>query len=177
MEFPKSDYVKFEHELVGNELQINAELTTDEILELEERVFITHQDIKHQIPIYVRVSEASIEILENADGLSFIITEPYDWTYAKITATNKYTLEENSISLTPKGNSVLKIYESGQYWIEANIKANGNTFDVYDVVMVEPDSVSEQSIVSDLIISERVLIILTVIFGIVLIVGLKIKNR
>ena len=177
VEFPKSDYVKFEHDLVGNELQINAELMTDEILELEERVFITHHDIKHQIPIYVRVSEASIEILENAGGLSFIITEPYDWTYAKITATNKYTLEENSISLTPKGNSVLKIYESGQYWIEANIKANGNTFDVYDVVMVEPDSVSEQSIVSDLIISERVLIILTVIFGIVLIVGLKIKNR
>ena len=71
----------------------------------------------------------------------------------------------------------MKIYESGQYWIEANIKADGNTFDVYDVVMVDPDSVSEKSIVSDLIISERVLIILTVIFGIVLIVGLKIKNR
>ena len=177
LKFPKSEYVKFEHELVDNELQINAELTTDEILELEERVFITHKDVKHQIPIYVRVSEASIEILENTDGLSFIITEPYDWTYAKITATNKYTLEENSISLTPKGNSVLKIYESGQYWIEANIKADGKTFDVYDTVMVESDSVSEEPFVSDAIISERALIILAVIFGIVLIVGLKIKNR
>ena len=177
VEFPKSDYVKFEHELVGNELQINAELTTDEILELEERVFITHKDVKHQIPIYVRISEASIEILQSTDGLSFRITEPYDWTYAKITAANKYTPEENSISITPKEDSVLKIYESGQYWIEANIKADGKTFDVYDVVMVESDSVSEQSLVSDVIVSERALIILAVIFGIVLIVGLKIKNR
>ena len=177
MKFPKSEYVKFEHELVDNELQINAELTTDEILELEERVFITHKDVKYQIPIYVRVSEASIEILENTDGLSFRIIEPYDWTYAKITATNKYTSEENSISITPKEDSVLKIYESGQYWIEANIKADGQTFDVYDTVMVESDSVSEEPLVSDAIISERALIILAVIFGIVLIVGLKIKNR
>ena len=71
----------------------------------------------------------------------------------------------------------MKIYESGPYWIEANIKTDENTFGAYDVVVVKPDSVSEQSFVSDLIISERVLIILAVIFGIVLIIGLKSKNR
>ena len=136
-----------------------------------------HQNVKYQIPIYVRVSEASMEILESSDGLSFNIIEPQDWTYAKITAINKDTLEENSISFTPKKDSVLKIYKSGPYWIEANIKADENTFDVYDVVMVEPDSVSEQPLISDVIISERILIILGIIFGIVLIVGLKIKNR
>ena len=118
-----------------------------------------------------------MEILESSDGLSFSIIEPQDWTYAKITATNKDTLRENSISVTPKKDSVLKIYKSGPYWIEANIKTDENSFDVYDVVMVEPDSVSEQSLVSDVIISERILIILAVIFGIVLIVGLKLKNR
>ena len=177
VKFPQSKNIQFEHKLVDNELQITANLIMDEVINLEERVIVTHKGIKHQIPIYVRVSDASMEILENSDGLSFSIIEPQDWTYAKITATNKYTLEENSISLTPKENSVLKIYESGQYWIEANIKADGKTLDVYDVVMVEPDSVSERSLVSDVIISERVLIILAVIFGIVLIVGLKIKNR
>ena len=177
IELPKSEHVKFMHEVVGNELQINAKLTTDEVLELEERIFVTYNDVKHQIPIYVRVSEASMEILESSDGLSFSIIEPQDWTYAKITATNKDTLKENSISVTPKKDSVLKIYKSGPYWIEANIKTDENSFDVYDVVMVEPDSVSEQSLVSDVIISERILIILAVIFGIVLIVGLKLKNR
>ena len=176
VEFPKSEYVKFEYELVGNELQINVELTTDEILELEERVFVTYKDVKHQIPIYMRVSEASMEILESSGGLAFRITEPSDWTYAKITATSKDTLEENSVSITPKKDSVLKIYESGSHWIEANVKTDENTFDVYDVVMVESDSVSEKSFVSDGMVSERILVILAVIFGIVLIVGLKIKN-
>ena len=177
VKFPQSKNIQFDHKLVDNELQITANLIMDEVINLEERVIVTHKGIKHQIPIYVRVSDASMEILENSDGLSFSIIEPQDWTYAKITATNKYTLEENSISLTPKENSVLKIYESGQYWIEANIKADGQTFDVYDTVMVESDSVSEEPLVSDVIISERALIILAVIFGIVLIVGLKIKNR
>ena len=177
IELPKSEHVKFMHEVVGNELQINVELTTDEVLELEERVFVTYKDVKHQIPIYVRVSEASMEILESSDGLAFRITEPHNWTYAKITATNKDTLEENSISITPKKDSVLKIYKSGPHWIEANVKTDENTFDIYDVVMVEADSVSEQSFVSDGMVSERILIILAVIFGIVLIVGLKMKNR
>jgi len=177
IELPKSEHVKFMHEVVGNELQINAKLTTDEVLELEERIFVTYNDVKHQIPIYVRVSEASMEILESSDGLEFRITEPHNWTYAKITATNKDTLEENSISVTPKKDSVLKIYKSGPHWIEANVKTDENTFDIYDVVMVEADSVSEQSFVSDGMVSERILIILAVIFGIVLIVGLKMKNR
>ncbi len=71
----------------------------------------------------------------------------------------------------------MKIYESGSYWIEANIKSGEDTFDIYDTVMVESDSVSEQSFVSDIIVSDRVLIILAVIFGIVLAVGLKVKSR
>ena len=71
----------------------------------------------------------------------------------------------------------MKIYKSGSHWIEANVKTDENTFDIYDVVMVEADSVSEQSFVSDGMVSERILIILAVIFGIILIVGLKMKNR
>ena len=125
----------------------------------------------------MRISDASMKILQSSDGLSFSITEPSNWTYAKITATNKDSQEENSISLTPKKDSILKIYESGSYWIEANIKSDEDTFDIYDTVMVESDSVSEQSFVSDMIVSERVIIVLAVIFGIVLAVGLKVKSR
>ena len=97
VKFPQSKNIQFDHKLVDNELQITANLIMDEVINLEERVIVTHKGIKHQIPIYVRVSDASMEILENSDGLSFSIIEPQDWTYAKITATNKYTLEENSI--------------------------------------------------------------------------------
>ena len=177
VKFPDSENVKFNHKLIDNELQITANLITNEVVDLEERLFVMHKGIKHQIPVQVRISDASMKILQSSDGLSFSITEPSNWTYAKITATNKDSQEENSISLTPKKDSILKIYESGSYWIEANIKSGEDTFDIYDTVMVESDSVSEQSFVSDIIVSDRVLIILAVIFGIVLAVGLKIKSR
>ena len=80
IEFPKSEYVKFEHELVDNDLQITAMLTTSQIMQLEERAFITYDDIRHQIPIHVRISDTSMDIFENDDGLSFDIIEPSDWT-------------------------------------------------------------------------------------------------
>ena len=177
IEFPKSEYVKFEHELVDNDLQITAMLTTSQIMQLEERAFITYDDIRHQIPIHVRISDTSMDIFENDDGLSFDIIEPSDWTYAKITATNKDTLEESSISITPKKHSVLKIYEVGEYWIEANIKSGKNTFDVFDSIIISSEALNEKPVISDTIISERPIIILVIIFGIVTIVGLKIKNR
>ena len=177
IEFPKSEYVKFEHELVDNDLQITAMLTTSQIMQLEERAFITYDDIRHQIPIHVRISDTSMDIFENDDGLSFDIIEPSDWTYAKITATNKDTLEESSISITPKKHSVLKIYEVGEYWIEANIKSGKNTFDVFDSITISSEVLNEKPVISDTIISERPIIILVIIFGIVTIVGLKIKNR
>ena len=177
IEFPKSEYVKFEYELIDNDLQITAVLTTSQIMQLEERAFITYDDIRHQIPIHVRISDASMDIFENPDGLSFGIIEPPDWTYAKITATNKDTLEESSISITPKKHSVLKIYEVGEYWIEANIKSGKNTFDVFDNITINSETLNEKPVISGMIISERPIIILVIIFGIVTIVGLKIKNR
>ena len=152
-------------------------LTTSQIMQLEERAFITYDDIRHQIPIHIRISDTSMDIFENDDGLSFGIIEPSDWTYAKITATNKDTLEESSISITPKKHSVLKIYEVGEYWIEANIKSGKNTFDVFDSITISSEVLNEKPVISDTIISERPIIILVIIFGIVTIVGLKIKNR
>ena len=177
IDLPESQHVKFDHKLFGEQLQITANILRNDVIELEERVFVIHDDVKHQIPIHVRVSNASIDILETRDGLSFAIKEPSNWTYAKINIVHSKTLEENSVSLTPKKQSYMKIYESGEYWIEANIKTNEDSFDAYSIIKIGSDSLSEKSFASDIIISERPLIILAVIFGIVLIVGFKIKNR
>ena len=118
-----------------------------------------------------------MHILKDSNGLTFQITSPLDWTYAKITITNASTLDKDSFSITPDKNSPLKIYAAGEYWVKANIKADKISFDVYETITVDPESISEQSVISDLIISERPLIILVVIFGIVTIVGIRIKNR
>ena len=140
-------------------------------------MIITHDDIQYQIPTTVRVSEATMDILKDDSGLLFQIKNPSDWTYAKITITNINTLDEDSFSITPEKNSPLKVYTAGEYWVKANIKTDKISFDIYETITVDPESISEQSVISDLIISERPLIILVVIFGIVIIVGIRIKNR
>ncbi len=177
LEFPESDLIEFEYKLVDDLLQISAKSSSSEITHFEDRVIITHNDIQYQIPTTVRVSEATMNILKDDNGLLFQIKNPSDWTYAKITITNINTLDEDSFSITPEKNSPLKVYTAGEYWVKANIKADKISFDVYETITVDPESISEQSIISDLIISERPLIILVVIFGIVTIVGIRIKNR
>ena len=137
----------------------------------------SHNDIQYQIPTTVRVSESTMNILKDDNGLLFQIKNPSDWTYAKITITNINTLDENSFSITPEKNSPLEVYTSGEYWVEANIKADKISFDVYETITVDSESISEKSVVSDLIVSERPLIILAVIFAIVIVIGIGIRNR
>ncbi len=55
VKFPDSENVKFNHKLIDNELQITANLITNEVVDLEERLFVMHKGIKHQIPVQVRI--------------------------------------------------------------------------------------------------------------------------
>ena len=177
IEFPKSNYIDFDYRLIDDSLQINAKSSSSGISYFEGRVIIIHNDIRYQIPTTVRISEASMDILKDDNGLLFQIKNPSDWTYAKITITNINTLDENSFSITPEKNSPLEVYTSGEYWVEANIKADKISFDVYETITVDSESISEKSVVSDLIVSERPLIILAVIFAIVIVIGIGIRNR
>ena len=125
----------------------------------------------------VRVNEASIVILENENKLSFQVKRPLNWEYAKITITNSETFEERSISMTPTKFESLKLYDAGEYWIEANVKSGKNTFDVYEVYDIKEDLSEQKPIVENSELPERALIILGIIFGIVIIVGLKFRKR
>ena len=63
-------------------LYVTTNLISDEIDEFEGRLFITHNQILHQVPIHVRVTEATISIIEENGKLSFEILKPLEWTYA-----------------------------------------------------------------------------------------------
>ena len=69
------------------------------------------------------------------------------------------------------------MYNAGKYWIEANIKNNEETFDVYDVYNVKTDSSEQRPIVTTRELPERALIILGVIFSIVTVVGLRLRKK
>lgn len=177
VEFSGVENVEFDYEIVDSSLYITSRLIENESGIFESRAFITHNDITYQIPIIVRVTEATIVILEKENELSFQVKRPIDWEYAKITVTNSETFEEQTLSITPTKFESLKLYEAGRYWIEANIKNNGETFDVYDVYEIETDAKEQKPIVSTTELPERALVILVIIFSIVIGVGLKFRRR
>ena len=86
---------------------------------------------------------------------------------------NKETLEKDSISFSSKSNSPLKIYKSGDYWIEAKISTDENTFDVYDSIKINLLSENEKSVFYYLEEIERPVLILSIITVLVGIFGVR----
>ena len=177
VEFSDIENVEFDYEIRDSALYITSKLIEKELGDFETRAFITNNDIMYQIPIIVRVSEASIVISESENELSFQVKRPLDWDYAKITVTNSETFEERSISITPNKIESLKLYDPGTYWIEANVKSSEDTFDVYEFYEIKKDLSEEKPIVENSELPERALIILGIIFGIVVLVGLKLRKN
>ena len=177
VEFSGVDNVEFNYEIKDSTLYITSKLIENESGVFEIRAFITDNDVMYQIPISVRVNEASIVILETENELSFQIKRPLNWEYAKITITNSETFEERTVSITPNKFESLKLYDAGKYWIEANIKNDENTFDVYEVYDIKEDLSEQKPIVENSELPERALIILGIIFSIVIVVGLKFRKN
>ena len=177
VEFSDIENVEFDYEVTDSTLYITSKLIEKESGNFETRAFITNNDIMYQIPIIVRVSEASIVILESENELTFQVKRPLDWEYAKITVTNSETFEERSISITPNKIESLKLYDPGTYWIEANVKSSEDTFDVYEFYEIKKDLSEEKPIVENSELPERALIILGIIFSIVVLVGLKFRKN
>ena len=177
IEFSEIDNIEFDYKIKDSSLYISSKLIDNELGIFETRAFITNNDVMYQIPIIVRVSEASIVILETENELSFQIKRPLNWEYAKITITNSETFEERTISITPNKFESLKLYDAGRYWIETNIRDSEKTFDVYDVYDIKVDAKEQKPIISSAEFPERALIILGIIFSIVIIVGLKFRRR
>ena len=71
----------------------------------------------------------------------------------------------------------MKLYDPGTYWIEANVKSSEDTFDVYEFYEIKKDLSEEKPIVENSELPERALIILGIIFGIVVLVGLKLRKN
>ncbi len=177
VEFSGEDNVEFDYEVKDSSLYITSKLIENKSGVFESRAFITYNDIAYQVPIIVRVTEATIVILEKENELSFQVKRPIDWEYAKITVTNSETFEEQTLSITPTKFESLKLYEAGRYWIETNIKNNEETFDVYDVYDIKTDAKEKKPIVSSTELPERALIILIIIFSIVIVVGFKFRRK
>jgi len=177
IKFSNFTNVNLDYDLQDNLLYVTSKLTSDKIGESEGRLFIKHNEIVHQIPIHIRVSEATVKITKDNGELFFEIIKPFEWTYAKISAINKETLEKRSISFSPNNIIPLKIYQSGDYWIEIKISTHEKIFDVFDSKIIDSSLENKMSMFSILENIERPVIILTIIIIIVGVFGTRILRN
>ena len=177
IKFSNFTNVNLDYNLQGNMLQVTSKLTSDEIGEFEGRLFIKHNEIMHQIPIHIRVSEAAVNIKEDNGEILFEIIKPLEWTYAKISAINKETLEKNSVSFSPNNTKPLKIYKSGDYWVEVKISTQEKIFDVFDSIIIGSSFENKISVFNFLGNIERPIIILAVIIILVGVFGTRILRN
>jgi len=144
----------------------------------ENKIVLENNGVTYQIPVIVYFTESTINTTEDDGKLIFDISYPGEWSFAKITIINEMTGEKEITSSTENKKAEITIYESGTYWIEAQINSNGDTFQAYDVFEVknstEKNGFDFFQVVS--IPDKQIYIILIILVAIVL-VGLKIKNK
>ena len=175
VKFEGPELIKFEHKIKDNNLQTEFTISGEEFGEYEGKIFINHEEIKYTIPIIIHYTEGSISTYQEDEKLFFEISHPDKWSFTKITITNSKSGNTETLTATPEKKPSMKIYENGEYWIEAKIMSNGNTTDAFDVINI--NSVSEKTEVLELRnIPEKQIIIIISIVAIVGIIGLLIKR-
>ena len=175
--FENEQVADFDYNLDSENLVINAKLIQQSLGEFENRMVITHNKVDYDIPIIVRVSKATIMVNDDNGKLSFDISSPTSWSYAKISITNKETGKKFTESITPNKNSELIVYQPGEYWVDAKIKNNNETSSAYTTIQVEKVMRDKENFENMLNLPEKPILIISAIMIIITITGLLIRKQ
>ena len=175
--FENEQVADFDYNLDSENLVINAKLIQQSLGEFENRMVITHNKVDYDIPIIVRVSKATIMVNDDNGKLSFDVSSPTSWSYAKISITNKETGKKFTESITPNKNSELIVYQPGKYWVDAKIKNNNETLSAYTTIQVEKVKHDKENFENMLNLPEKPILIISAIMIIITITGLLIRKQ
>jgi len=131
---------KFDHSINGRTLDVKATLVGQPSGQHQGSITITHDGIDYHIPVLLRISEGSVTVKENLGRLDFAVDLQKEWTYAKISVFNTDSRLVDSVSLTPSNAEPVFVSEAGTYWIQAEIRSEKQTVDLYSVVTVKVPS-------------------------------------
>jgi len=143
VEFEGPDFVQFTYVLEGNDLEIKMKILGQNYGDHEGKIFIIHDEVKYVIPFLIHYTEGSISVSQQDGKLDFMIHHPLKWNFAKISIINSKDGKTETTTSTPERNASIKVYENGEYWIEAKIKVNEKTFDAFNTI--EVNSVNENT--------------------------------
>jgi len=107
--------------------------------------------------------------------LFFEIYHPEECSFAKISVINSKYRNIYTTTTTPDKKASIEIYENSEYWIDANIRVNGNTSNAFSTI--EINSLDENYGRIDLLdIPEKQIAIISIILIGIAVFGL-IKRR
>lgn len=173
--FEGPEFIQVEDSLQENKLIIKIKISGENYGTFQEKIMINHNGIKYVVPMLIHYTEASINVIQKDNSLYFTINHP-QWSFAKISVTKSNTEITDVITATLNRDAEVKIFQNGEYWIDAKIQVDGETLEAYNTIKV--NSVDEtQDDFEFLDIPQRQVAIVLGIVAVIGIVGaVKIKS-
>lgn len=169
------DIARLEHEIDGTTLKVKATLVDQNVGQYQGNIIITDQNTTYHIPIAVRVTNGTINVIENNGRLDFDIKSSDEWSYAKVSIFNTDSKLVDSVSMTPTSMEPIFVHDAGTYWVHAELKSGKKVTDLYNTVNVITPAESRFEF-KDIGLPERPLLTIIGIAGIVIITGLLIRR-
>ncbi len=173
--FEGPEHIEFDYIQNGMEIVVTAKINEKIVGDLEGRMILEDGKLAYNVPIIGKFTEASLDVTEQNGILNFEITNPSEWSFAKISVTNKETGKSDTTTAKPNQNSFLSVHENGEYWIEAKITKNENVMDAFGIVSVT-SAAKNNNLFSEIEIPSRPIIILFSIIVVISLVGIKLRS-
>ncbi len=132
--------LKLETNLRNDILNIKISSQKSMLGDFDAMLAINDGNTTYHVPVFVHVTNGTINTVQNDGILTFGLDYPGSWSYAKISVIKKNSEQMQSTSITPHQTSSLAIRESGDYWIQAQITTPRGVDNAYDTIMVEKSS-------------------------------------
>ena len=158
---------------------INAQITSNSKKAGSYDGIITVDDSKttYRIPVIIHVTKGTLMINEKDGNLNFSIEYPQEWTYAKISLIKSDSHDVKVTSVTPQSVRTFPVHETGEYWIEADIKTNNETDYAYQTFTANQVTKSVMDFEDLLSVPPKQIIIISAIVVISIVVGLTVRRK
>ncbi len=128
--------LEFEHWIDGSSLFVKANVIEQKVGQYEGNIIIADEKTTYHIPVLVRIANGSVEVIENNGNLDFKINSEKEWSYAKISVYSHDSRLVDSVSLTPTKNESILIHNPDTYWIQADLRTDTGTVNLYNTIAV-----------------------------------------
>ena len=145
--FDGPEFIQFAYVLEDNNLQIKLNVIGEEYGDHEGKIIILHENTKYVVPFLLHHTESSISVKQDEGVLNFEVHHPEKWNFAKISITNSKDGNTDITTATPDRNGMIQVYDNAEYWIEAKIAAESETFDAFNTIYVNSSAESGNQIV------------------------------